>query len=1152
MNEFVHLNVHTEYSIVDGIIQIDDYLDHAKELGFKSVAITDKSNLFAYSKFFNKSISKGIKPLIGVDFDFNPTLSSQSIENKCQLTFMAMNNNGLKQLFSIVTEVCKSSSNGKTILLQSQLSPSKCEDLICIQHCNAMDLVSQEQLVSDVSTIFIGRHYIGISRLDSRNDFFLDQTFDLASRHKLPVVPSNKVCFLKKEEFEAHEARLCIQHGYTLSQQDRIKYSEEQYLKSADEMLSLFSGNKVLINNTVELAKRCNVSLDSNDFKFPVFPIEKSFENTEHFLAFEAKRGLKKRFDETNSNHIGEAYKKRLDIELKVISEMGFAGYFLVVADFITWSKENSIPVGPGRGSGAGSLVAYALGIVDLDPIKYDLLFERFLNPERISMPDFDIDFCIEGRDQVIEYVSKKYGKDNVSQIITFGTMAAKAVIRDVGRVLGLSYGYVDRIAKLIPFEIGITIDKALIDSAELSELYETNIDVQNLIELAKQLEGLVRNAGTHAGGVVIAPEKLTSYMPLYFQDGNSLTQLDKDDLENLGLVKFDFLGLKTLTVIQNTLNEVEKNTQIKVNINKLDLKDSKTYNLLCTGDTVAVFQLESSGMRDLIKKIKPDNIEDLIALIALFRPGPLQSGMVEDFISRKQSRSIQSNDYFHESLKAILEPTYGVILYQEQVMQIAQVFAGYSLGGADILRRAMGKKKAKEMREQKQVFIDGAVGLGQSANKAEEIFDIIEKFAGYGFNKSHSAAYGLIAYQTAYLKANHRSYFLAATMTFEMDNTDKITLLINDCRKQGIEILAPDVNSSFYNFSALDDHSVMYGLGAIKGIGKNIVSQIIYEREQNGEYLNIFNFCERLVDIKLSRRTMEALIKSGSLNGLGNQSSVFSSIELALSFANSADYSKKSGQTSLFDSYSEEKSENIPNLSKCIPWSDRLRLRKEYESLGLYLTGHPFNAYRIFCEKLSIMSISDVLLNHQHKKQRRDNQKKCLAGIVLGFRKRGSRMTLNLDDGTDIIEVLMFDETAQKYKEVIQKGQVIVVEGSVRFDEFINAVRVSAEKIYDIDEIIANNAKRLTITIKQIQDIAREISKIKSIFTQQEKGACEIAIEYYKDNAKANIALGDNWKIKPTLQFREQLIEYYGNENFKFHFGSGIMDTKLAKSSEI
>jgi DNA polymerase III subunit alpha len=1149
MNEFVHLNVHTEYSIVDGIIQIDDYLDHAKKLGFKSVAITDKSNLFAYSKFFNKAVTKGLKPLIGVDFDFKPNVKLQTTENKCQLTFIAMNNDGLKQLFSIVTEVCKSNNNSQPLLLQSQLSSSICKDLICIQYCNTMDLTTQEQLVSDVSMMFTDRHYIGVTRLNSANDFFIDQTFDLASRYKLPVIPSNKVCFLKKEEFEAHEARLCIQHGYTLNQQDRMRYLEEQYLKSADEMLSLFSGNQVLIENTVELAKRCNVSLDSNDFKFPVFPIDKPFKSTEDFLAFESKRGLEKRFIEANLDHISDVYKKRLDEELKVINEMGFAGYFLVVADFITWAKENTIPVGPGRGSGAGSLVAYGLGIVDLDPIKYDLLFERFLNPERVSMPDFDIDFCIEGRDQVIEYVSKKYGKGNVSQIITFGTMAAKAVIRDVGRVLGLSYGYVDRIAKLIPFEIGITIDKALTDSAELSELYETNVDVQNLIELAKPLEGLVRNAGTHAGGVVIAPERLTSYMPLYFQDGNSLTQLDKDDLEKLGLVKFDFLGLKTLTVIKNTLEEVAKNTQIKVNINKLDLKDSKTYELLCAGDTVAVFQLESSGMRDLIKKIKPDDIEDLIALIALFRPGPLQSGMVEDFISRKQSKLVQSGDYFHESLQSILEPTYGVILYQEQVMQIAQVFAGYSLGGADILRRAMGKKKAEEMRQQKQVFIDGAVRLGQSSIKAEEIFDIIEKFAGYGFNKSHSAAYGLIAYQTAYLKTHYRSYFLAATMTFEMDNTDKLILLINDCRKQGIEVLPPDINSSTYNFSALDNYSVMYGLGAIKGIGKNIVSQIIDERELNGDYSSVFNFCERLVDIKLSRRTMEALIKSGSLNRLGNQSRLFSSIELSLSLANSANHSKQSGQTSLFDSYTEDESQ-IPKLTKCKPWSDRARLRKEYEALGLYLTGHPFSAYRIFCEKLSIKSISDILLNHNKKIQRRDKQRKWLAGIILDIRKRGSRTTLSLDDGTEMIEVLMFDETAQKYKQLIQKGQVIVVEGLVRFDEFINAVRVSAEQIYDIDEIIANNAKRLTITIKQNQDIVSEVSKMKNIFTNQEKGACEIAIEYYKNNAKANIALGDSWRIKPTLQLREQLIEYYGNENFKFHFGSGIMDTKLIKSS--
>jgi len=1154
MTEFVHLNIHSEYSIVDGIIRIDDYLKHAKSLGCTSVAITDKANLFAYTKFFHKAVQYGLHPIIGVDFDFALKQPEKDHNRNCQLILLAMNNNGLRQLFALVTEVWRLKKIFDPLLLKEQVDRLDCSDLICIQQFEEMDIEVQNKLVSDVKEYFDGRHYLSVNRLNSSNNDFIHQTFQLAENYNLPVVPTNKVCFLKREDFDAHEARLCIQHGYMLSQQERIRYSKEQYLKSVSEMTELFSENEILFQNTIELAKRCNVYLDENEFKFPLFPIEASFDSVEDFLAIESNKGLTKRLLKLNNNNLVSVYHERLAVELKVINEMGFAGYFLVVADFIAWAKKNGIPVGPGRGSGAGSLVAYALGIVDLDPIEFDLLFERFLNPERISMPDFDIDFCIEGRDRVIEYVASKYGKENVSQIITFGTMAAKAVIRDVGRVLGLSYGYVDRIAKLIPFEIGITIDKALSDSAELSELYETNEDVQNLIELAKSLEGIVRNAGTHAGGVVIAPKKLITYMPLYFEDEHSLTQLDKYELEKLGLVKFDFLGLKTLTVIRNTLDEIKSKSKVSIDLNTLNLDDPKTFELLTEGDTVAVFQLESVGMRDLVKKIKPNSIEDVISLIALYRPGPLRSGMVDDYVDRKHSQATRVHGYFHESLKHILEPTFGVILYQEQVMQIAQVFSGYSLGGADILRRAMGKKDEEEMEQQKQIFIDGALKLGREKKKAEEIFEIIEKFAGYGFNKSHSAAYGLIAYQTAYLKRHYRSYFMAASMSFEVGNTDKIILLINDCKKRGIKVSSADVNASEYNFTAIDDQSVLYGLGAIKGIGKNIVSHIVEERKANGAYSSIFNFCERLTDIKLTKRTLEALVKSGAMDTLGDRAMLFDAVEMARGHGNNAKLSKDSGQSTLFDVSIEDAVTQAPSLRNVIPWSDRDRLSKEYEALGLYLTGHPFSAYRYFCNKLFIKTISDILIEHSdhhikdhHIKHRK--QKKWIAGMVLDFRKRGSRLTLNLDDGTETIEVMLFEEAAQNYKSLIRKGHVIVIEGSVRFDDYINAVRVSADQIYDIDEIIENNAKRLTITIKSSENITDEINLLRAFLNRQERGTCNIALEYYKGDAKANISLGEEFRIKPNLQLRENLIQHYGSDNFKFHFGSGISDTKFLKS---
>ena len=1139
MSQFVHLNVHSEYSIDDGIIKIDQYLKHAKELGYHSIALTDHANLFAYTKFFHKAINSGLHPIIGADIYFSLDQERKNKINSCRLTLLAMNNDGLKNLFHLITNLRRGQSSNPICIQEAFLNQNNCDHIACIQSFDQIDISQQESLVKSIMSFFPGRHYIGVSRINQVSDLSISQTLKVASKYKLPPIAFNNVCFLKPEDFEAHEAKLCIQHGFRLSDQNRISYSEQQYLKDFNEMKELFKGAEMLLENAASLAKRCNVYLDDQTFKFPDFKVPKKFNSIEEYLKWSSKKGLENRLSKEESN--SSEYQNRLAKELKVICEMGFAGYFLIVADFIDWSRKNDIPVGPGRGSGAGSLVAYALGIVDIDPIKFDLLFERFLNPERISMPDFDIDFCIEGRDKVIEYVAEKYGRENVSQIITFGTMAARAVVRDVGRVLGLSYGYVDRIAKLIPFEVGITIEKALEDSPELSELYETNEDVQNLIELSKKLEGQVRNAGTHAGGVVIAPKNLTEYMPLYFdEEQHILSQLDKDELEKIGLIKFDFLGLKTLTVIKETLRGIKKAHNLDLSLSSIELSHKQTFDLLKAGDTVGVFQLESLGMRQLVKKLLPDTIEDVIALIALFRPGPLQSGMVDDYVARKHGGIQSRGSYFDASLEEILESTYGVILYQEQVMQIAQIYAGYSLGSADILRRAMGKKKPKEMREQKQIFIDGAVKNGHKSEHAEELFEIIEKFAGYGFNKSHSAAYGLISYQTAYLKCNYRSIFLASSMSFDMDNTDKLIILINDAKNSNIAILPPNINTSEYKFSAINKDAILYGLGAIKGIGRNVVEEIIKSRESDGLFKSFSDFITRMVDAKLNKRSFESLIFSGSLDDFGSREDLLESLEDMLIMASSHAESTKSGQGSLFGLEEDTSHHELP-LKSATLWTDRQKLFNEFKALGIYLSGHPFLAYTEFCKKLGIKPIKAHLENNTSNDYRQ-RKKVISAGMITDFRRRGSRLTLNIDDGQERIEVMLFEDTVTSFKELIEKGKIIIIEGILRYDDYLNANRITGEKLLDIDQIIESKAKRLTITLVKDSEAVEKNKSLVNLIKETPSGMCEVCIEYHKGESKAIISMGEEYKIKPNLNFREKLISMVDKDNFKFHFGKDAL----------
>ena len=819
MTPFVHLRLHTEYSLLDGIVRVPELMAAVAAAGMPAVALTDQSNLFAMVKFYKEAQAAGVKPLIGVDVWIREAGSNTP---PSRLAFLCQNLAGYRHLTQLVTRsYLEGQRRGAPMLERSWLQPAMLQGLIVLSGGQEGDIGQALARGKDEEAarclarwqgLCGDRFYLEIQRTGRGGEqAYAEAAVDLAREHGVPAVATNDVRFLTRAEFEAHEARVCIHEGALLADPSRTRrYSEEQYLKSPAEMAQLFADLPELLVNSVEIAKRCSLEIKLGASMLPAYPVP-SGASTESFLREEAERGLAERLEQAKTLRgvvrDAHAYAARLDLELGVICAMGFAGYFLIVADFIRWARENGVPVGPGRGSGAGSLVAFVLGITDLDPIEHDLLFERFLNPERVSMPDFDVDFCMEGRDRVIEYVANKYGRDRVSQIITYGTLAAKAVVRDVGRVLGHNYSYVDKIAKLIPFEIGMTLDKALEQEEELRRLYEGDSEVRELIDLARTLEGLARNAGTHAGGVVIAPSVLTDFTPLYCEEGSTtpVTQFDKDDVEAAGLVKFDFLGLRTLTVIDWAVRDINAGRALAneppLVMSALPMDDVASYALLKSCKTTAVFQLESRGMKDLIRRLQPDRFGDIVALVALFRPGPLQSGMVEDFIARKHDTSGATIDYLHPDLKPVLEATYGVILYQEQVMQIAQILAGYTLGGADLLRRAMGKKKAEEMAKQRSVFVSGAVARGVREAQATHIFDLMEKFAGYGFNKSHSAAYALLSYQTAWLKAHYPAAFMAAVLSADMDKTEKVVTLIDECASMGLTVHPPDVNESVYVF---------------------------------------------------------------------------------------------------------------------------------------------------------------------------------------------------------------------------------------------------------------------------------------------------------------------------------------------------------------
>jgi DNA polymerase-3 subunit alpha len=1124
---FVHLRLHTEFSIVDGLVQIKPLMKALPKGEMSAVAVTDFCNLFATVKFFQAAVSSGIKPIIGCDL---PCHTLEKPEHISSLVLLCQNEVGYRNLTCLVSKAYQEGQYQGEPRVQSSWIEEHSEGLIALSGGRTGDigqalLASDETLAYQLAHVwmarFPGRFYLEIQRTGRANEsIYNERIVRMAETLNLPIVATNDVRFLLESDHEAHEARVCIHDGYALADPRRNKnYSEQQYLRSANEMEVLFHDLPQALQNTVEISKRCSVKLDLGHNYLPNFPIPEG-STVADYLSHLSQEGLEARLKKIakalsveSLQSMRDVYDQRLQLELGVINSMGFGGYFLIVADFIQWAKQNGVPVGPGRGSGAGSLVAYALNITDLDPLQYELLFERFLNPERVSMPDFDIDFCMEGRDQVIEYVAEKYGRQSVSQIITFGTMAAKAVIRDVGRVLGHPYSFVDKLAKLIPFEIGITLDKALEQEEELNRRYQDEEDVKELVDLAQKLEGITRNAGKHAGGVVIAPSRLTDFTAIYCEQGSTqlVSQFDKDDVEAAGLVKFDFLGLRTLTIINWALITVNRERQRAdlppIDISEIPMDDALSFDLLKACQTTAVFQLESRGMKEIIHRLQPDCFEEIIALVALFRPGPLQSGMVDDFIDRKHGRA--KVEYPHPDLEPILQPTYGVILYQEQVMQIAQVLANYTLGAADLLRRAMGKKKPEEMAQQREIFTEGATARGVDAAVATTIFDLMEKFAGYGFNKSHSAAYALVAYQTAWLKAHYPAAFMAAVMSADMDNTDKVVIFIHECKRMQLHVLPPSINQSHYQFTVIDESTVIYGLGALKGVGESAIQCIVQEREQNGSYTSLFGVCQRLDMRKVNRRVLEALIKSGALDDWGVERAVlYNSIGKAIQVGTTFHQNQSSGQADLFAFLDD--AIVVEDYVESNAWSTKNRLDGEKETLGLYLTGHPADSY---LQELTGFVQPIAKLNPKK------NKKATICGLVTAIRrlltKRGKKLViLGLEDSSGGLDIVIFSEVFDPQQEYVLVGKMLVVEGDLGQDDYTGGTKMTATALHRIDEARTRYAKCLVLTLSSADHPL--LSSIQAVL-KAHKGECVVQIRYANTDAKAAINLAPQWRIKPS-----------------------------------
>lgn len=1147
MTQFVHLHVHSEYSVSDSTLGIKPLISLIQGTEQPAMALTDQNNMFALVKYYSAAIGAGVKPIIGAD-----VLIEDESGDVFPLVLLCLNEQGYLNLSHLISEGYlhnqKLFENNMVGLIKRDWLAEFNEGLIALSGGRLGDVGSA--LLSEKPNLvasrikwwqnhFPDRYYLELVRTKRDNEeAYIALALEVASRYDIPVVATNDVRFAKPEDFEVHEVRTCIHGGYILEDQSRPKrYSEEQYFKTSEEMVALFSDIPEAIENTVEIAKRCSLTLTLGTYFLPDFPVPEGMTMDEFFVA-ESHKGLDERLnflfghlDAAGFEEKRVLYYDRIKFELDIILQMGFPGYFLIVADFIQWGKNHQIPVGPGRGSGAGSLVAYALKITDLDPIEYDLLFERFLNPERVSMPDFDVDFCMDRRDEVIDYVSRHYGRDHVSQIVTFGTMAAKAVVRDVGRVLGLGYGVVDGIAKLIPNELGIKLSKALEQEEELQNKYDNDEDARMLLEFALKLEGTVRNTGKHAGGVVIGPKPLDHFCPVLCEpDGSSVvTQLDKNDVETAGLVKFDFLGLRTLTIIDWALQSINGDKQPSdegfVDIARIPLDDTATIKMIQTGKTTGVFQLESSGMQSLIVRLQPSCFEDIIALVALFRPGPLESGMVDNFIARKHGKekiSYPDAQYQHDSLKEILEPTYGVILYQEQVMQIAQVLAGYSLGGADLLRRAMGKKKPEEMAKQRSTFEEGSINNGVDGELAMKIFDLVEKFAGYGFNKSHSAAYALVSYQSAWLKTHYPAEFMAAQISSDMDNTDKVVHMVNECYSMGLTILAPNINIGEIRFKPYGERTVNYGLGAIKGAGEAALAGVVAERNESGPFRDLFDFCLR-VGKKVNRRVLEALVRSGAFDVLhDNRQAMLDSIPMALKQAEQQQKNDELGQNDLFGDMLSVEEEGETQLLEVPEMSEKLRLKGEKETLGLYMTGHPIDIYQQEIDRLVGVKLSSLRPEKWAKKM--------VAGLVIEIRNKttrnGQRMGFaTLDDKTARLDVVMRPAVYEAIKDDVKTDMVVLVTGEVSEDTFNGGIKMDAEQVVTLAEARVEKARAIKLTVSEADQPKRKLEDLQVLLNAYtgERGL-PVVIDYSNQYATVQLKSADEAVYFPEDELLEAL----------------------------
>ena len=1149
--KFVHLHAHTEFSMVDGLLRVDEYVDALVDNGMRSAAVTELHNVFSMVKFYRKCLERGVKPIIGAEINLE---DENGEDHDHRLVLLCQDNDGFKNLTQLITRSFTQGQDSGLPVIRRDWLAHHAAGLIALSCArngtigqallhNQID-IAREQLVY-FQDLFPERFYLELQRTGRQGeDVYVEEAMGLAGELDIPVVATNDVRFLAPDDFDAHEARVCIHNGYTLNDPKRPRvYSREQYLKTPEQMAELFKDLPEALQNSVNIAKRCNLELQFDNYHLPEFPVPDSYDQA-GWLRREAQLGLDKLSNDSkvSGNEIDlEQYRQRLDMELDVIIGMGFPGYFLIVADFIHWAKQQGIPVGPGRGSGGGSLVAYVLGITDLDPIYHELLFERFLNPERVSLPDFDVDFCMDRRDEVIEYVSDRYGRERVSQIITFGSMAAKAVVRDVGRVLGHPYGFVDKIAKLIPFALEMTLERALSEEEALKQRYDEEEEVRMLIDLAKKLEGLARNVGKHAGGIVISPSALTEFMPLYCEKDTTVTstQFDMGDVETIGLVKFDFLGLRTLTIIDWAVKDINDKlldeAAAKLDVKTITLDDPDTYATIGRMDTTAVFQLESDGIKKLIRRLEPDKFDDLVALVALFRPGPLDSGMVDDFIDRKKGRA--QVRYLHPSLEPVLKPTYGVILYQEQVMQIARMLGGYTLASADLLRRAMGKKKREEMSLQRDIFVSGALNNQVNEKTATSIFDLMEKFAGYGFNKSHSVAYALLAYQTAWLKTHYPAAFMAAVLSADMNNTDRIVRLIEELRRMKLVLKPPSINTSDHKFRVVDNKTILFGLGAVKGVGRSAIINLCGERQEHGQFSDLFEFCRRLDPRRVNRRVIEALIRAGALDELGQQRSVLAaSLEKALKFAEQYVDNTDSGQDDMFGTEllttpaAGGNGHEIPYVS--VPdWADHERLMGEKESLGFYLKGHPITRYE--------GELSSVVTANLNKVKVGMNL--TVAGYIESIRirsgVRGRLAEIMLDDKTARLQITVYSENYQQYRDLLVKDRLVIIKGDAVEDNYYEAgVAIVAREIYSLAEVRERYAKlRLKVTKNMLDNGL--VPGLREVLSRHATGTNRVSMEYNDGHISTILSFGSGWSVTISDELLGELNELVGVANVNLDF---------------